>query len=231
MTTESHKPDEYKRKAAEAAVAEIESGMLVGLGTGSTAAFAIAALGRRMAQGLRVTTVGTSRATEAAARAAGIAMLDFADVAKTDLVIDGADEIDAAFRAIKGGGGAMLREKIVATSATRMICIVDPSKSVATLGATRPLPIEVLPFARAYVSDAIRALGGDPVLRRSADGAVVFSDQANLLLDCRFGPITDPAALALELTAVPGMLGHGLFLTEIDVVLVGNDDGVERIDR
>ena len=141
-----------KREAAEAAVAEIESGMLVGLGTGTTAAFAISALGRRIRkEGLRVTTVGTSLATEAAARAAGIAMLDFADVAHSDLVIDGADEIDSAFRAIKGGGGAMLREKIVAASATRMICIVDSGKTVETIG-TRPLPIEVLPFARDFVS-------------------------------------------------------------------------------
>jgi len=219
-----------KRKAAEAAVAEIESGMLVGLGTGSTAAFAISALGRRIREGLRVTTVGTSRATEAAARAAGIAMLDFADVAHTDLVIDGADEIDSAFRAIKGGGGAMLREKIVAASATRMICIVDAGKTVATLG-TRPLPIEALPFARSFVSDAVRALGGEPIIRVAADGAPVLSDQANLLIDCRFGPIADPAALAAELTAVPGMLGHGLFLTEIDALFIGRDERIERLER
>ena len=226
MTTEL-----AKQKAAEAAVAEIESDMLVGLGTGSTAAFAIAALGQRVREGLRVTAVGTSLATEAAARAAGITMLDFADVAHTDLVIDGADEIDSAFRAIKGGGGAMLREKIVAASATRMICIVDPSKSVATLGATRPLPIEVLPFARNFVSGAVRSLGGEPIIRTKADGIPLLSDQANLLIDCHFGPITDPDALALELTAVPGMLGHGLFLTEIDALFIGRDEGIERLER
>jgi len=219
-----------KREAAEAAVAEIESGMLVGLGTGSTAAFAISALGRRVREGLRVTAVGTSLATERAARAAGITMLDFADVAHTDLVIDGADEIDSAFRAIKGGGGAMLREKIVAASATRMICIVDSEKPVAMLG-TRPLPIEVLPFAKNFVADAVRGLGGEPVLRVSQDGTPVLSDQANLLIDCRFGSISDPAKLALELTAVPGMLGHGLFLTEIDALFIGRDEGVERLER
>ncbi len=222
--------DRAKREAAEAAVAEIASGMLVGLGTGSTAAFAIAALGRRVREGLQVTAVGTSLATEAAARAAGIAMLDFADVAHTDLVIDGADEIDPAFRAIKGGGGAMLREKIVATSAARMICIVDSGKTVATLG-TRPLPIEVLPFARNFVSDAVRALGGEPIVRMMPDGTPVLSDQANLLIDCRFGPITDPAGLASALTAVPGMLGHGLFLTEIDALFVGRDEGTARLER
>jgi len=226
MTTEL-----AKQKAAVAAVAVIESGMLVGLGTGSTAAFAISALGRRIREGLRVTAVGTSLATEAAARMAGIAMLDFADVARTDLVIDGADEIDSAFRAIKGGGGAMLREKIVAASATRMICIVDSDKPVAVLGAGRPLPIEVLPFARTYVSDAVRALGGEPVVRIAANGIPVLSDQANLLIDCRFGPITDPVALAGELTAVPGMLGHGLFLSEIDALFIGGDEGIERLER
>ena len=225
MTTEL-----AKQKAAEAAVAEIESGMLVGLGTGSTAAFAIAALGQRVREGLRVTAVGTSLATEAAARAAGITMLDFADVAHTDLVIDGADEIDSAFRAIKGGGGAMLREKIVAASATRMICIVDAGKPVAMLG-TRPLPIEVLPFARNFVSGAVRSLGGEPIIRTKADGIPLLSDQANLLIDCHFGPITDPDALALELTAVPGMLGHGLFLTEIDALFIGRDEGIERLER
>jgi len=225
MTTEL-----AKQKAAEAAVAEIKSDMLVGLGTGSTAAFAIAALGQRVREGLRVTAVGTSLATEAAARAAGITMLDFADVAHTDLVIDGADEIDSAFRAIKGGGGAMLREKIVAASATRMICIVDAGKPVAMLG-TRPLPIEVLPFARNFVSGAVRSLGGEPIIRTKADGIPLLSDQANLLIDCHFGPITDPDALALELTAVPGMLGHGLFLTEIDALFIGRDEGIERLER
>ena len=225
MTTEL-----AKQKAAEAAVAEIKSDMLVGLGTGSTAAFAIAALGQRVREGLRVTAVGTSLATEAAARAAGITMLDFADVAHTDLVIDGADEIDSAFRAIKGGGGAMLREKIVAASATRMICIVDAGKPVAMLG-TRPLPIEVLPFARNFVSGAVRSLGGEPIIRTKADGFPLLSDQANLLIDCHFGPITEPDTLALELTAVPGMLGHGLFLTEIDALFIGRDEGIERLER
>ncbi len=157
-----------KRKAAEAAVAEIESGMLVGLGTGSTAAFAISALGRRIREGLRVTAVGTSLATEAAARWRGIAMLDFADVARTDLVIDGADEIDSAFRAIKGGGGAMLREKIVAASATRMICIVDSDKPVATLGHAGRCRSRCCRSRATYVSDAVRALGGEPVVRIAA---------------------------------------------------------------
>lgn len=216
--------DISKRKAAEAAIAEVTDGMLVGLGTGSTAAFAISGLGRRIAQeGLRITAAGTSLATERAARAAGIPFLAFDDCASVDLCIDGADEIDPAFRAIKGGGGAMLREKIVASAATRMVCIVDASKPVETL--SRPLPIEVLPFARAYVSGAIRCLGGDPVVRPAP------SDQGNLLIDCAFGPIADPAGLAHTLDAIPGLLGHGLFLSEIDALYIGGETSVERRER
>jgi ribose 5-phosphate isomerase A len=213
-----------KQKAAEAAIAEVADGMLVGLGTGSTAAFAISGLGRRIAhEGLRITAAGTSLATEQAARTAGIPFLAFDDLAAVDLCIDGADEIDPEFRAIKGGGGAMLREKIVATAAARMICIVDASKPVETLA--RPLPIEVLPFARSYVAGAIRCLGGDPVVRAAP------SDQGNLLIDCAFGPIADPGSLAQTLDGIPGLLGHGLFLSEIDALYVGDEAGVERRER
>jgi ribose 5-phosphate isomerase A len=227
MTTEL-----AKQRAAVAAVAEIESGMLVGLGTGTTAAFAISELGRRIrAERLDVRAVGTSLATEANAHAAGIPMLDFADVARVDLCIDGADEIDPQFRAIKGGGGAMLREKIVASAARRMICIVDAGKRVDQLGTDHPLPIEVLPFARDFVSQAIRDLGGTPVLRRAKNGQAVLSDQDNLLIDCRFAALDDPAALAGKLSIIPGLLGHGLFLDEIDALIVGDDAGVQRVER
>ena len=216
--------DTSKREAAEAAIAEVTDGMLVGLGTGSTAAFAISGLGRRIAEeGPRITAVGTSLATERAARAARIPFLAFDDLAAVDLCIDGADEIDPLFRAIKGGGGAMLREKVVASAATRMICIVDASKPVETL--SRALPIEVLPFARAYVSGAIRCLDGDPVIRPAP------SDQGNLLMDCAFGPIADPADLAHMLDAIPGLLGHGLFLSEIDALYIGGETSVERRER
>ena len=219
----------HKRIAAEAAVAEIEAGMVVGLGTGTTAAFAIAALGARVAKGLRVTAAGTSIATERAARAAGIAIIAFEDIGLVDLAIDGADEIDPVFRAIKGGGGAMVREKIVAASATRMICIVDAGKPVACL--SRPLPIEVLPFARAFVSREIEKLGGRPRPRNDTAGRPILSDQSNLLIDCAFGAIADPSALAAALDAVPGLIGHGLFLTEIDALFVGTGDGVSRSER
>lgn len=205
--------------------------MTVGLGTGSTAAFAIEALGKRIAKGLRVTTAATSLATERAARAAGIEVLDFADLTQVDLAIDGADEIDPEFRAIKGAGGALLREKIIAASAGRMICVVDATKPVSRLGTAHPLPIEILPFARSFVSAAIESLGGKPVLRRTANGDPSQSDQGNFLIDCQFGPIANLTALATELSVIPGLLGHGLFLTEIDALIVGGPDGVFKRDR
>lgn len=222
--------NDAKRAAAEAAIAEVRDDMLVGLGTGSTAAYAIAGLGRRIAGGLRMSAVATSLATETAARAAGIPLLPFEDVSQVDIAIDGADEIDPAFRAIKGGGGALLREKVVAASARRMICIVDASKTVRQLGA-HPLPIEVLPFARSFVSEAVRGLGGEPRLRLGPTGEPARSDQGNLLIDCVFGPIADPEALAAALSDIPGMLGHGLFLREIDALVIGGPNGIERRER
>ncbi|MBB5709218.1 ribose-5-phosphate isomerase RpiA [Sphingomonas xinjiangensis] len=218
-----------KRIAAEAAVAEIADGMLVGLGTGSTAAFAIAALGRRVEEGLKVTAVSTSLQTAQAAEKAGIRVLDFADVAATDLCIDGVDEIDPHLRAIKGGGGAMLREKVVATASSRMIAIADGSKSVSQLG-TRPVPIEYLPFARAFVARRVQELGGNAAARLTEAGSVFLTDQGNPILDCSFGPIVDPDALALSLSTIPGVLGHGLFVDQIHTLYLATAAGLKRCD-
>ena len=218
-----------KGRAAQAAADEVADGMLVGLGTGSTAALAIAALGERVAAGLRITTVATSLETERLALKAGLKVLPFEDIAEIDLGIDGADEIDPELRAIKGGGGAMLREKIVAQAAARMICIVDQSKLVARLGA-RPVPVEVLPYARTFVADAVQSLGGEPVLRLNRDRPAI-TDQGNILLDCHFGAIDNPERLAAQLQAIPGLLAHGMFLSEIDVLLVGESTGVSRRAR
>jgi ribose 5-phosphate isomerase A len=229
----AHEKDIATRKraaaAAAAAVAEIEDGMLVGLGTGSTANFAIAALGERVAEGLKVTTVATSLATARIAEAAGLPVLPFDTFARLDIAIDGADELDPQLRAIKGKGGAMLREKIVAAAAERMIVIVDASKQVTQLGRG-PLPVEVLPFAAGFVSDRIERLGAT-VRRRMAGDACYRTDQDNIILDCEFGAIDDPLALASALSAIPGMLGHGLFLDEIDAVYVGGSDGVIQLTR
>jgi ribose 5-phosphate isomerase A len=218
-----------KRAAACAAVAEVQDGMLVGLGTGTTANFAIAALGQRVAVGLKVTTVATSLATRRAAEAVGLPVALFDTLATLDLAIDGADEIDPQLRAIKGKGGAMLREKIVAAAARRMIVIVDARKQVPRLGRAA-VPVEVLPFAAGFVSDRIERLGAT-VSRRMAGGSSYRTDQHNVVLDCRFGAIDDPQALASALSAIPGMLGHGLFVDEIDVAYVGRSDGVIQLSR
>ncbi|MBW8745184.1 MAG: ribose-5-phosphate isomerase RpiA [Sphingomonas sp.] len=207
--------DSDKKAAAIAAADEVRAGMLVGLGTGSTAFFLIEELGRRFAGGLIFRAVATSLASERQAKALGIPVLPFSEVAQIDLAIDGADEIDPQLRAIKGAGGAMLREKCVAASAARMVVIADSSKTVAQLGTTMPVPCETLPFAQAFVARALEDLGAR-VAPRMKDGALYRTDQDNLILDCHFGPIADPAGLAARLSSIPGMLGHGLFVSEVD---------------
>lgn len=213
--------DDDKRRAAEAALDEVQDGMLLGIGTGSTVAFLIEAL---IARHPRITCVATSEASMAAARAGGLDVRDMADVSRVDLTIDGADEIDARLYAIKGGGGAMLREKIVAAASDRMVVIADASKRVAAIGAAK-LPVEVLPFARSYVHARLEALGARVALR---DG---ITDNGNLILDAHFGRIPDPRALATALDAIPGALGHGLFLDEVDAAYIAADGAVERIER
>ena len=217
--------DDDKRIAAEAAVAEIAAGMLVGLGTGSTAYFAIEALGRRIGEGLTIRAVATSDASERQARALGIEMLDFAEVEHVDLTIDGADEIDDRCRAIKGAGGAMLREKTVAAASRRMIVIADGSKRVAALGGV-PVPVEILPFACASV---LAALGPGATLRM-ADGAPYRTDNGNWIADVRCA-LDDPRSAASRFDAIPGVLGHGLFLDEVDAAYIACRGVVTRLER
>lgn len=219
--------DDNKRLAAEAAVAEVRDGMLVGLGTGSTAAFAIAAIGRRVARGLAIRAVATSVASAAQARGLGIPVLDFADVARVDLTIDGADEIDGALLAVKGAGGAMLREKAVAAASTRMVVIADGTKRVARVGAAK-LPVEVLPFARASVLARLRPLFGAIELRGGGD---YLTDNGNLVADGRDWRLDDPAALGTALQAIPGVVGHGLFLTEVSAAYIADAGVVTTLER
>jgi len=218
-----------KRLAALAAVAEIRDGMLVGLGTGSTAAHAIAAIGARVAEGMQLTAVATSQASAAQARSLGIRVLAMEDVAAVDLTIDGADEIDGLCRAVKGAGGAMVREKIVAAASARMVVIADGSKRVDRIGAAK-LPVEVLPFALSFVAAALERLGAAVEVRRT-DGAVVATDNGNMVLDARFAAMADPAALAAALDATPGVVGHGLFLQEVDAAYVATGGVVVRLER
>lgn len=217
--------DADKALAGAAAVAEVQRGMLVGLGTGSTATHAIRALAARVADGLDVRAVATSQASDTLARCLGITMLDFADVPRVDLTIDGADEIDPRLCAVKGAGGAMLREKVVAAASDRMVVIADGSKRVAAIGAA-PVPVEILPFASASL---MAALGKGAVLRM-ADGTPYVTDNGNWIADCRCD-LNDPAKTAAWLDGIAGVLGHGLFLHEVNAAYIAQDGIVSRLER
>ena len=221
--------DDDKQRAAEAAVAEVRDGMLLGLGTGSTAAHAIAAIGAKVAAGLRIEAVATSRASERLARDLGIPLVDFSAIGAVDLAIDGVDEIDGGLRAIKGAGGAMLREKIVARAARRMVAIADGSKRVDRLGRAS-VPVEVLPLARSFATAQLERLGARPELRMAGDDPYL-TDQDNIVIDCHFADLADAAPLAVDLATIPGILGHGLFLREIDAAYIVDAGRVTRLER
>ena len=214
-----------KRLAAARAVDEIEDGMFVGLGTGSTTAYAIKSLSDRIRQGLRITAVATSRATEMFARRLAVPLVPFEQFSSVDLTIDGADEIDCHFQAIKGGGGALLREKVVAAASSRMIVIVDACKVVRRLGGF-PLAVEVVPFASEFVRTHLADLGASVTLR-SVGGEPFITDQSNHILDAAFGKALRPIEIAGAIDAIPGVMEHGLFLSEIDTVVIGRGETVE----
>lgn len=224
--------DAAKRRAGERAAEAVENGFVVGLGTGSTAAYAIEALGRRVADGLAVEGIPTSFQSRKRALEAGIPLTSLDAVDGVDLAIDGADAVlddpasDADGTLIKGGGGAHAREKLVDSTADRFVAVVDPSKLTDRLD--RAVPLEVLPDAHSAVADRVRDLGGEPTLRDAAckDGPVV-TENGNLVLDCEFGTIAAPADLGTRLSALPGVLEHGIFVGQADATYVGTDEGVE----
>jgi ribose 5-phosphate isomerase A len=231
MTTDQQ---QAKQIVGRAAAEFVEGGMRLGLGTGSTTAYALEALGLRIAEeGLQVVGVPTSFAAERLARQYGIPLATLDDVDGLDLALDGADEVatdaDGAIHLVKGRGAALTREKVVAAAADRFVVLVDPSKEVDRLGATMPVPVEVLPFALAPVERALRALGGEPELRmgQRKDGPVV-TDQGFWILDTAFAPIADPASLGAAIHAIPGVLDHGLFVAMATDVLVGEPGGEVR---
>ena len=215
--------DEAKRRAGERAAAAVDDGMVVGLGTGSTAAYAVRDLGRQVDAGLDIRGIPTSFQSRDLAREVGIPLTTLDD-ATPDLAIDGADQV-ADGDCIKGGGAAHAREKLVDAAADRLLVVADPTKMADTLDA--PVPVEVLPDARTTVADAVREAGGEPTLRPAErkDGPVV-TDNGNLVLDCAFGAIEDPDALATRLATLPGVVEHGLFVGLADAVYVGSADGV-----
>ncbi|MFV1959266.1 MAG: ribose-5-phosphate isomerase RpiA [Planctomycetota bacterium] len=218
-----------KRAAAVAATREVHDGMRLGLGSGSTALHAVRALGERVARGLEIVGVPTSRETARVAREVGIVLDDLEDDPHLDLTIDGADEVDGALRLIKGGGGALLREKIVASATDRVLIVADASKRVDRLGAF-PLPVEVVPFAATLVAARIRDRFDVPCRLRTAPGGGIFvTDEGNCILDCPFGAIEDPEGLADALASLPGVVEHGLFLDLANEVIVAVGDDVQRI--
>jgi len=215
--------DEQKRVAGESAADAVGDGMVVGLGTGSTTAYAIRELGRRVDDGLDIAGIPTSYQSRQLAREVGIPLTTLDD-ATPDLAIDGADQV-ADGTLIKGGGAAHTREKLIDTAADRLLVVVDPTKEADTLD--HPVPVEVLPDARRTVAEAVANLGGDPQLRaaKHKDGPIV-TDNGNLVLDCDFGTIEEPAALARSLSELPGVLEHGLFVELAGEIYCGTDDGV-----
>ena len=220
-----------KRAAAEAAVELVQEGMVVGLGTGSTAAFAVDALARRHRQGLRFLGIPTSEHTAAQASAAGIRLTSFAEHRQIDLTIDGADEVErGTLNLIKGLGGALLREKIVAAASRRLVVVVDGSKLVDRLGTLAPVPVEVVAFGLEATEAALEALGASARLRQSPSGAPFVTDGGNRILDCRFARIDDPARLETRIRRIVGVVECGLFISRAETVFVADGASVHRLE-
>lgn len=216
---------EAKRIAAEKAVEWIKDGMVVGLGTGSTAYWAICKIGERVQEGLQIKAVASSKVTEQVAREVGIPLVTLDEVEAIDLTIDGADEVDRDYNLIKGGGGALLREKILAYNSQTFLVVVDESKLVGTLGRY-PLPVEVVPFASGQTLRHLADLGCSAALRIEEDNAPFTTDNGNYIVDCRFEQIPDPAALDVILRTIPGVVETGLFVHNmVSHVVVGYKDG------
>ncbi|WP_336779579.1 ribose-5-phosphate isomerase RpiA [Paenibacillus illinoisensis] len=212
-----------KKIAAERAAEYIQDGMKVGLGTGSTAYFAICRLGERVREGLQIQAVATSEASDKLAREWGIPIIPFDQIGRLDITIDGADEVDPDFNLIKGGGGALLREKIVAANSDKLIIVADGSKAVQQLGQF-PLPVEVVPFASEWTFQALEKLGCRPEWRMNEDERYL-TDNGNLIADCRMESIVNVAELNVQLNMLPGVVDNGLFVNMADTVILAKDDG------
>jgi len=222
--------DHEKEVAARASLRFVREGNIVGLGTGSTAAHAVRLLGERVRAGLKIRGIPTSTATRDLALAAGIPLTTLDEFQQIDVTIDGADEFDPQLNLIKGGGGALLREKIIASASKQLVVIADSSKQVAILGKF-PLPVEVIAFAEALVAKKIAALGAKVQRRQFADGKPFMTDEGHHILDCHFGQIPDPPALARTLESMPGVVEHGLFIAMASLVLIAKGDEVHELPR
>lgn len=228
-------PDDFKRQAAAEAIKLVENGMQLGLGTGSTAKHFVDLLGARVKAGLDVICVPTSEATRAQAAALGIRLTTLDETPELHLTVDGADELDNDLRLIKGGGGALLREKIVAAASDRLVIIADASKRVETLGAF-PLPVEIVRFGQVATTNMVHDVAassgcaGDIRMRIGADRQPFVTDGGNYILDCAFGAIDDPEMLDEALRMVPGVVETGLFIGLADLAFIAGPGGVLRLE-
>jgi ribose 5-phosphate isomerase A len=224
--------DQAKRVAAMAAAAELQDGMVVGLGSGSTASLAVAAIGQRVQEGLRIVGIPTSERTAEQARSLGISLSTLGEHSQIDVTVDGADEVELhTLNLIKGGGGNQLREKIVATASVRLVIVVDETKVVRQLGTRAKVPVEVAQFGWQATARTLSRLKSAPSLRLGSDGEPFITDGGNFILDCAFGPIESASALQRELDSVVGVVEHGLFIGLASSVFVGSPQGVEQLNR
>ena len=218
---------QFKQAAAESAAALVEDGMILGLGTGSTAKLAIDVIGQRVKNGLSVIGIPTSEGTAQQARSLGIPLSTLDEHPAIDLTIDGADEVQLGpLNLNKGRGGALLREKIVASASRKLVIMVDESKLVERLGSHFPLSVELIPFGWSVAARKLEALGAKVALRSGSDGKPYVSDSGHYIVDCAFGPIASPAKLEFELNSLVGLVEHGLFLGMASQVIVAGSDGI-----
>jgi ribose 5-phosphate isomerase A len=222
--------DNAKVLAAQKSLEFIKDGMVVGLGSGSTATHFIQLLGEKVKQGLKIRGIASSKASEDLAASLTIPITDFNTCPEIDVTIDGADEVAPGLALIKGGGGALLREKIVASASKQFIIVADSSKVVAHLGAF-PLPVEVIPMASPLVTRKLHDLGINPVVRRTKTGSDYITDEGNLILDCTCGAINDPYKLAASIRQIVGVVEHGLFLNMANLALIASNSEVTELTR
>ena len=220
-----------KQLACQRAAQEVGAGMVLGLGTGSTVYYFLQELGRMVQEGLRILGVPTSLRTAQIATQLAIPLTTLEEHPHLDLAVDGADEVDARLNMVKGAGGALLREKIIAASAQRFVIVVDDSKIVTTLGERYPIPVEAVTFGLTPTTRAIEALGAQTTLRRQADGQPWLTDNGNVILDCHFDSTADPHQLQQHLLNIPAIVDTGLFLDMADRVIIGQPDGVRVLER